>query len=84
MTKHWGSTPDEIISPVVGDELCDGARLVATRSITIAATPAEVYPWLRQMGFGRAGWYSYDFIDNLGRRSATSIHTRMATRRVGR
>ena len=26
------------------------------------------------MGFGRAGWYSYDWLDNLGRKSATSIH----------
>jgi len=25
------------------------------------------------MGFGRAGWYSYDLLDNLGRRSARSI-----------
>ena len=37
------------------------------------ARPAEVYPWLAQMGFGKAGWYSYDWLDNLGRKSATEI-----------
>ena len=72
--EHWGSTPEEIASSVVGDELCPDARLVATRSITIAAPPENVFPWIRQMGFKRAGWYSYDLIDNLGRKSATIIH----------
>ena len=48
--------------------------MIATRSIDIAAPPESVFPWLRQMGFGRAGWYSHDVLDNLGRRSATSIH----------
>lgn len=71
---HWGATPDEVVAPMVGDDLCPDARLVATRSITIAAPPEEVFPWLRQMGFGRAGWYSWDILDNLGRRSATEIH----------
>ena len=72
--QHWGTTPDEIHSPVVGDELFADATLTATRSITIAAQPSDVFPWIRQMGLGRAGWYSYDLIDNFGRKSATSIH----------
>ena len=71
--QNWGSTPDEIAGPVVGDVLCPDARVVATRSITLPAPPAAVFPWLRQMGFRRAGWYSYDWLDNLGRRSATAI-----------
>lgn len=57
-----------------GDHICGEAQLIATRAITIAAPPAHVFPWIRQMGYGKAGWYSYDIIDNLGRRSATSIH----------
>lgn len=71
--RNWGSTPDEIASALPGDELCPGARIVATRSISLASPPEHVFPWLRQMGFGRAGWYSYDLLDNLGRRSARSI-----------
>lgn len=72
--QYWGATPAEIDSSVVGDHLCLDASLVATRSITISAPPADVFPWIRQMGFGRAGWYSYGWIDNLGRKSATTIH----------
>lgn len=72
--EHWGATSEEISGSVVGDDLCSDARLVATRSITIAAPPETVFPWIRQMGFRRAGWYSYDFIDNLGRKSATRVH----------
>ena len=72
--QNWGATPDEIAGPVVGDDLCANARVVATRSITVLAPPAAVYPWIRQMGFRRAGWYSYDWIDNLGRKSARTIH----------
>jgi hypothetical protein len=53
--------------------LIPDARIVATRSISLASPPERVFPWLRQMGFGRAGWYSYDLLDNLGRRSARSI-----------
>lgn len=71
---NWGATADEIAGAVVGDEICAEARTTATRCITLSSPPAEVFPWIRQMGFGRAGWYSYDWLDNLGRRSATSIH----------
>lgn len=72
--QHWGATEDEIEGPVVGDDLCPQARVVATRAITLAAPPEAVFPWIRQMGFGRAGWYSYDWIDNLGRSSAQAVH----------
>ena len=55
-----------------GDELIPGARS-ATRAITIDATPEEVWPWLVQIGFGKAGWYSYDWIDNDFKPSADRI-----------
>jgi len=72
--QNWGSTIDEIDGPVVGDDICANARTIGTRSISIDAPPETVFPWIRQMGFGRAGWYSYDWMDNLCRRSATEIH----------
>ena len=74
MFQFWGSTTEEINGSVVGDTLCPDATLIATRSITVNAPPQEVFPWIRQMGFGRAGWYSYDWLDNLGRKSATRVH----------
>jgi hypothetical protein len=72
--QYWGASPEETVGMVVGDDLCPSATLVATRSISIPAHPEVVFPWIRQMGFGRAGWYSYDWLDNLGRKSATTIH----------
>ena len=72
--EHWGATADEIAGPMPGDDIVRDARIVATRSITLAAPPEVVFAWIRQMGFGRAGWYSYDILDNLGRRSAREIH----------
>jgi hypothetical protein len=45
----------------------------ATRAVTIQARPEEIWPWLVQMGITRAGWYSYDWVDNLGRPSAERI-----------
>ena len=66
-----------------GDELIDDPSMNATRSITIAAPPTSVFPWLVQMGFGRAGWYSYDWIDNFGRPSAKAILPEFQSLRSG-
>ena len=74
MTAHWNATVDEITGAMPGDDLIVEPQLNVTRCIDIEATPDAVFPWLRQMGFGRAGWYSYDWLDNLGRLSATRIH----------
>lgn len=75
MTRHrCTSTAAEKIEPMVGDELCSCPQFIATRSIDISAPPEHVFAWIRQMGFKKAGWYSYDLIDNLGRKSATRIH----------
>jgi hypothetical protein len=77
--EHWGATPSEVARSMTGDDICPSARLIATRAITLDAPPSDVFPWLRQMGFGRGGWYSYDFVDNLGRRSARSINPKWQT-----
>lgn len=56
-----------------GDELLRLGSSRVTHGITIAATPAVIWPWLVQMGGGRAGWYSHDELDNAGRPSARLI-----------
>jgi hypothetical protein len=56
-----------------GDQLCPDAQYKTTRAITVNAPPAAVWPWLVQVGSGRAGFYSNDLLDNLGRSSATAI-----------
>ena len=61
----WGATPDETIRSYPGDELVpdpDGA----TMATILPAPPERIWPWLVQMGGGRAGWYSWDWLDNHG------------------
>lgn len=69
----WGATPAEVSRSLPSDELVSDPTFNATRAITIAAPPADVWPWLVQAGVTRAGWYSYDLLDNLGRHSARRI-----------
>jgi hypothetical protein len=61
----WGATAGEVESELSGDELLPDADLVTTRAIAIDAKPDRVWPWLVQMGSGRAGAYSYDWVENL-------------------
>jgi hypothetical protein len=56
-----------------GDELVPHPRRAFTHAITIDALPEAVWPWIVQMGSGRAGWYAYDRIDNGGAPSARRI-----------
>ena len=63
---------DELPRSLPGDELLPTARSL-THAITIRASRHDVWPWLVQMGAGRAGWYSYDRIDNGGRPSLEYI-----------
>jgi len=48
-----------------GDDLVSRAQLQVTRATTLPAPPAEVWPWLVQMGWGRAGWYTQHWVDRL-------------------
>ena len=61
----WGATREEAERRLPGDELLEDADIVSTRAVTIEAPPAAVWPWLLQMGSGRAGAYTYDWIENL-------------------
>jgi hypothetical protein len=70
---RWGATDDEVRRPLPGDDVVQGPAFDATRAVTVEARPEQVWPWIVQMGFGRAGWYSYDWLDNLGRPSAEQI-----------
>jgi hypothetical protein len=62
---NWGATHDEIERTLPGDEIVPNASYVSTRAVTIEATPAEVWPWLAQMGYKRGGLYSYDWLDRV-------------------
>ena len=61
----WGARDDEGAAKLPGDELLPDAGLVTTRTLTIDAPPSAIWPWLVQMGSGRGGAYTYDWIENL-------------------
>ena len=82
----WGATADEAAWPLPGDDLVDAADIVATRAIGIEAPPSAIWPWLVQMGPGRAGAYTYDWIENLfglNMHSAEQIHAEWQNLKVG-
>ena len=68
---NWGATIDEASRELPGDQLMPDADVVATRVVEIDAPAADVWPWLVQMGPGRGGAYTYDWIE---RRLGVDIH----------
>lgn len=61
----WGSTADERSGPLPGQDLAPAGAESHTRAVTIDAPPDRVWPWLAQIGIGRAGFYSYTWLENL-------------------
>jgi proline iminopeptidase len=80
---RWGATKDEVRAPFPGASIVPGGVRGATMATTLDAPPERVWPWLVQMGTDRAGWYSWDRLDNFGRRSATRIHPEWQDARLG-
>jgi hypothetical protein len=70
---RWGATPEEVARGLPGDEVVRAPTFSATRAVTVEERPEAIWPWIVQIGFGRAGWYSYDALDNLGHHSAERI-----------
>jgi hypothetical protein len=60
-----GATAEESHGQLAGDEMIETSDLTATRAITIRATADNVWAWVAQLGQGRGGFYSYDFLENL-------------------
>jgi hypothetical protein len=69
--------------PLPGDEILTESIGSLTHAITIQSPTRDVWPWLAQMGAGRAGWYSYDFIDNGRQPSADRIVPELQNLAIG-
>src|SRR4029453_8233242 len=80
---RWGATDAEVVSTMPGDEIVPDSSFTATRALTIDAPPAQVWPWIVQIGTGRAGFYSYDLFDNGARPSADRILPELQDTPVG-
>jgi len=71
--RKWGATAEEAQRALPGDELVLHPRSQITCALTVQAPLKGVWPWLVQLGCQRAGWYSYDLLDNGGQPSADRI-----------
>jgi hypothetical protein len=62
----WGASEAELGQAMPGDDIPVNVTFDATRGVTIAGTPEQIWPWLMQWGYGKAGFYGYDVIENIG------------------
>ncbi|WP_242342708.1 DUF998 domain-containing protein [Anaeromyxobacter terrae] len=67
------ATAEERRRALPGDDVLSEATRTWTHAVTIDAPPLAVWPWIAQMGAGRAGWYSWDALDNDGQPSAGEL-----------
>ena len=82
----WGATEDEVRRTLPGDDLLPSPDIASTRATSIDAPPDAIWPWLVQMGPGRGGLYTYDWIENLfglNMHSANVILPQFQNLRVG-
>jgi hypothetical protein len=81
-----GLTPAEVARALPGDELVPAARVVMDRGLDLSAPPEQVWPWLIQLGKGRAGWYLPRWLEYLvpaRRRAAREVRVELQSLQVG-
>jgi hypothetical protein len=75
--NRWGATPSDLTRVMAGDSLLPDQTYSGTTAVIVNARPADIWPWLVQIGYQRGGLYSYDWLDRLfgylDRPSATCI-----------
>lgn len=62
---RWGATDEELAMPLPGDDVKYHAGVSVNHAITIDAPPESVWKWLVQIGQGRGGFFSYDWLENI-------------------
>lgn len=63
--RRAGSTREERAAALRGDDLVDRPQMRTDHAVTIDAPPDDVWPWLTQMGWHLAGWYTPRWVDRL-------------------
>ena len=83
---HWGASTEETHKALPGDELVPKPGSQSTRAVTVHAPVDAVWPWLAQVGQDRAGFYSYEWLENLAgcrMRNAEQLHPEWQERAIG-
>ncbi|MGP6157787.1 MAG: hypothetical protein ACLPYS_09835 [Vulcanimicrobiaceae bacterium] len=82
----WGSDPRDLDREWPGDAFTPVPHSIATRAIEIDAAPADIWPWILQIGQDRGGFYSYTLLENLFGAQITnkeSLEADLQKRKVG-
>lgn len=81
--SRCGATSEEVNSTMPGDGEIKSPFFQATRAVTINVSPEDVWPWIAQMGYRRAGWYGFDQFDNDGIPSSNCILSEFQNPQIG-
>lgn len=76
--SHWGLSAAAAEQRRPGDELVSEPGWGWTHAVEIAASAADVWRWVAQIGAGRGGFYSYQWLENLvgcGLENADAVHS---------
>jgi hypothetical protein len=83
---RWGSRPGEESEPLPGDEVLAASGALIQHAVDIDCAARDVWPWIAQIGQDRAGFYSYEWLENLAgceMENADRIHPEWQDRQVG-
>jgi hypothetical protein len=79
--SHWGLDAAAAGRAYPGDQLVPSPSWSWTHAVEIEATPASIWPWLAQIGANKAGFYSYQWLENLSGcdlRNSETVHPEWA------
>ncbi|CAN5310926.1 hypothetical protein BH09ACT12_BH09ACT12_18840 [soil metagenome] len=76
----WGATPAEVVRDYPADSLIEGPAIAMTRAVSVRASVETTWRWVCQLSVAP---YSYDWVDNLGRRSPRTLTPEAADLEVG-
>jgi hypothetical protein len=62
---RWRSTLEERAAVLPGDEFLKNPSRTVNRAVTIKASPAQIFPWIVQLGADKSGMYSYTWLERL-------------------
>lgn len=63
--NHWGLDEAVANRDYPGDDLVPEPKWSWTHGVEIDAEPERVWPWIAQVGRDKAGFYSYQWLENL-------------------
>jgi hypothetical protein len=83
LSRRTGVTDAEAYGTLPGDEVIAHPMVEWTRGVSVRATPERIWPWLVQMGYGRAGWYTPAWVDRILEPSLFQLDTPSPTSPTG-